>query len=242
MKRNNMRSIVIICLAISWGSMVAAQEVTSPKTSVMDAKQIDVRDSEGKQLQFEEWSKLVISGKYELKVNQAGNGGTLSKVPDSLYKKKMMSLPYPVESSSFVTGTEPESFTARTIAGKKVDLGRLKGKVVVLNFWFVNCPPCRQEIPELNQLTREFANKEVVFLGIALDDQSQLEEFIKSIPFDYQLIASGSSITSQYGIRAYPTHAVLGKDGKVVFQTKGLGPTTLFWLKESIEKALATPY
>lgn len=241
MKRNNMRSIVIICLAISWGSMVAAQEVTSPKTSVMDAKQIDVRDSEGKQLQFEEWSKLVISGKYELKVNQAGNGGTLSKVPDSLYKKKMMSLPYPVESSSFVTGTEPESFTARTIAGKKVDLGRLKGKVVVLNFWFVNCPPCRQEIPELNQLTREFANKEVVFLGIALDDQSQLEEFIKSIPFDYQLIASGSSITSQYGIRAYPTHAVLGKDGKVVFQTKGLGPTTLFWLKESIEKALATP-
>lgn len=241
MKRNNMRSIVIICLAISWGSMVAAQEVTSPKTSVMDAKQIDVRDSEGKQLQFEEWSKLVISGKYELKVNQAGNGGTLSKVPDSLYKKKMMSLPYPVESSSFVTGTEPESFSARTIAGKKVDLGRLKGKVVVLNFWFVNCPPCRQEIPELNQLTREFANKEVVFLGIALDDQSQLEEFIKSIPFDYQLIASGSSITSQYGIRAYPTHAVLGKDGKVVFQTKGLGPTTLFWLKESIEKALATP-
>lgn len=241
MKRNNMRSIVIICLAISWGSMVAAQEVTSPKTSVMDAKQIDVRDSEGKQLQFEEWSKLVISGKYELKVNQAGNGGTLSKVPDSLYKKKMMSLPYPVESSSFVTGTEPESFSARTIAGKKVDLGRLKGKVVVLNFWFVNCPPCRQEIPELNQITREFANKEVVFLGIALDDQSQLEEFIKSIPFDYQLIASGSSITSQYGIRAYPTHAVLGKDGKVVFQTKGLGPTTLFWLKESIEKALATP-
>lgn len=241
MKRNNMRSILLIGIAISWGSMVAAQEVITPKTSVLDAKQIDVRDSAGKQMQFEDWSKLVISGKYELKVNQAGNGGMLLKVPDSLYKKKMMSLPYPVESSSFVTGTEPESFSARTIAGKKIDLGRLKGKVVVLNFWFVNCPPCRQEIPELNQLTREFANKEVVFLGIALDDQSQLEQFIKSIPFDYQLIASGSSITSQYGIRAYPTHAVLGKDGKVVFQTKGLGPTTLFWLKESIEKALGTP-
>lgn len=236
-----MRSLLLFGLAISWGLMVTAQEVTSPKTSVLDAKQLDVRDAEGKQLQFEEWSKLVVSGKYELKVNQAGNGGMLLKVPDSLYRKKMMSLPYPVESSSFVTGVEPASFTARTIWGKKIDLGRLKGKVVVLNFWFVNCPPCRQEIPELNRLTREFANKEVVFLGIALDDQAQLEEFIKGMPFDYQLIASGSSITSQYGIRAYPTHAVLGKDGKVVFQTKGLGPTTLFWLKESIEKALGTP-
>jgi peroxiredoxin len=241
MKTIKMRSIIIILLAISWVAVGIAQEATSPKTSVLDAKQIDVRDSSGKQMKFEEWSRLVVSGKYELKVNQAGNGGTLQKVPDSLYKKKMMSMPYPGESSSFVTGTVPESFSTRTIAGKKVDLGRLKGKVVVLNFWFVNCPPCRQEIPELNQLTREFANKEVVFLGIALDDQAQLEEFIKGIPFDYQLIASGSSIASQYGVRAYPTHAVLGKDGKVVFQTKGLGPTTLFWLKESIEKALVTP-
>jgi len=73
MKTNKMRSVIILLLAISWVLVGTAQEVTSPKTSVLDAKQIDVRDSTGKQLQFEEWSRLVISGKYELKVNQAGN-------------------------------------------------------------------------------------------------------------------------------------------------------------------------
>jgi thiol-disulfide isomerase/thioredoxin len=122
-----------------------------------------------------------------------------------------------------------------------MDLAKLKGKVVVLNFWFINCPPCRQEMPELNQLTRNFSGAEVVFIGIALDDQTQLEQFLKQTPFDYQQIASGSAIAAQYGIKGYPTHAVLDRAGKVVFQTMGLGPNTLVELRSSIEKALAAP-
>lgn len=226
--------LLFFCLALQ----TAAQEKLNPKVSVLDVEQLDVRDSSGKKYQFTEWMPLVQSGKYELKVNATGTTGMLTQLPDSLYKKRMAAQPPPSESNSFKTGTVPASFTAKTMAGKRMDLAKLRGKVVVLNFWFIDCPPCRQEIPELNRLTREFAGKEVIFLGIALDDQSRLEEFLKGKPFDYQQIPSGSAIADQYGVRGYPTHAVLDKDGKVVFQTMGLGPNTLFELRNSIEKAL----
>jgi thiol-disulfide isomerase/thioredoxin len=151
----------------------------------------------------------------------------------------MKATPKPGESKSFVTGTFPANFKEKTIRGNRIELDKLKGKVVVLNFWFVGCPPCRMEIPELNELTKEFAGREVVFVGVALDEKAAVEEFLVSTPFDYQQIASGRAIATQYGIKGYPTHAVLDKTGKVVFQTMGLAPNTLFWLGQSIEEALA---
>ena len=45
-------------------------------------------------------------------------------------------------------------FTLKDLTGKKWRLSQLKGKTVVLNFWFTTCPPCIQEIPDLNELTR----------------------------------------------------------------------------------------
>lgn len=236
-----MRSFLLLTILMGWCLAPEAQEKSPPKMPVVEVEQLEVRDSSGKKYTMDEWTALLLSGKYDLRLDESKRGAILQKIPDSLYKAKMLSLPPPGESNSFVTGTEPESFSARTMAGKKVELSRLKGKVVVLNFWFVNCPPCRQEIPDLNQLTRDFAGQEVIFLGIARDDQSQLEQFLKETPFDYQQIASGSAIAAQYGIKGYPTHAVLGKDGKVVFQTMGLGPGTLFRLRNSIESALASP-
>ena len=236
-----MRSYFFILLFFCLVMQTTAQEKLNPKVSVLDVERLDVRDSTGKKYQVNEWIPLIQSGKYDLKLNAAGTEGLLTQLPDSIYKKRILTKPFPAESNSFVVGTVPTSFSVKTMAGKKMDLAKLKGKVVVLNFWFINCPPCRQEMPDLNQLTRDFSGAEVVFLGIALDDQPQLEQFLKQTPFDYQQIASGSAIASQYGIKGYPTHAVLDRAGKVVFQTTGLGPNTLVELRNSIEKALSAP-
>ena len=52
-----------------------------------------------------------------------------------------------------------------TIDGEKYDTTSLKGKVVVLNFWFVDCPPCRKEIPELNKLVKKYDKKRHCFFS-----------------------------------------------------------------------------
>src|SRR5262249_20333011 len=48
------------------------------------------------------------------------------------------------------------AFNVTSLDGQKLDLSALKGKVVVLNFWFIDCPPCQAEMPSLNTLVSEF--------------------------------------------------------------------------------------
>lgn len=216
---------------------VFAQESAPPKQGI-DLEKLEVRDSAGRLLKMDEWLPMNASGKYDLKFISETQA-RITKLSAEAYLEKMKTSPKPGESKSFVNGTFPTNFKEKTIRGNRIELDKLKGKVVVLNFWFVGCPPCRMEIPELNELTKDFAGKEVVFLGIALDGQSAVEQFIMNTPFDYQQIASGQSIANQYGVKGYPTHAVIDKSGKVIFQTVGLAQNTIYWLHQSIQQALA---
>lgn len=59
-------------------------------------------------------------------------------------------------------------FEIKDLTGKTVHLEALKGKVVVLNFWFVECKPCVSEIPELNELVFDFQKEDIVFMALAL--------------------------------------------------------------------------
>jgi thiol-disulfide isomerase/thioredoxin len=218
---------------------VFAQESAPPKQPVIDLEKLEVRDSAGRLLKMDEWLPMNASGKYDLTFNPEYTRASITKLSGEAYLQKMKAIPKPGESKSFVTGTFPTNFKEKTIRGNRIELDKLKGKVVVLNFWFVGCPPCRMEIPELNELTKEFAGKEVVFVGVALDEKADVEEFLVSTPFEYQQIASGQSIANQYGVKGYPTHAVMDKSGKVVFQTVGLAQNTIYWLHQSIQQALA---
>src|SRR6185295_19088098 len=71
------------------------------------------------------------------------------------------------------------TFSALNMDGKKVDLADLKGKVVAINLWFVNCPNCIEEITLLNQLVDSYKdNKDVVFLGLAASKKALLQQFL----------------------------------------------------------------
>jgi hypothetical protein len=97
------------------------------------------------------------------------------------------------------------------------------------------------EIPDLNQLVDSFtatAADKVVFLAIALDDKASLEQFLKRVPFRYNIIDNGKFIAQQYGIQGFPTHVVVDASGKVYFHTVGLAPNTVYWLKRSVKELL----
>jgi peroxiredoxin len=132
------------------------------------------------------------------------------------------------------------SFKTRDINGNKIDLKALEGKIVVLNFWFVNCSPCRMEIPDLNKMVDSFkTNNKIVFIAIALDDRSILKSFLEKTPFNYNIIDGGKFIADKYGIRSYPTHVVIDTEGKVYFHTSGLSTNTVYWLSKTIKELLS---
>jgi thiol-disulfide isomerase/thioredoxin len=202
---------------------------------------LTVKDSTGMIYPTIIWQKLLQSGKYTLKSGPEKTTVFLVALTDEQYAEKMAKIPKPGESRFFTTGAGIAAFSEKDINGVKFSLKDLKaaGKVVVLNFWFVNCPPCRQEIPQLNELVSFYKDKpDVVFIAVALDDKYAIEEFTKGQPFNYHIIDNARYIALKYGITLYPTHAVLNKEGKVIFHTSGLALNTVDWVKKSIEAAL----
>ena len=112
-------------------------------------------------------------------------------------------------------------FEVKTLEGKALKLSSLKGKVVVLNFWFVGCAPCRVEMPGLNMLTEEFKDEDVVFIAFALDNAEALQEFLKEKDFTYQIVPDAGKIVSLYGVKVYPTHVLINKRGEIEFTLTG---------------------
>lgn len=162
--------------------------------------------------------------------------------PPSDYKKVTMKelqtelsgVPEPTISN----GTEAPNFIAKDLLGKMVDLNDLKGKVILLNFWFINCPPCRMEMPDLNELKNEYKDQDVEFIGITFDQPNQINQFLKKTPFEFQIIPNAQPIIDDYQIGGFPTSIVIGRDGKVVDSKMGGSFNIKDELKVFIEKAL----
>lgn len=131
-------------------------------------------------------------------------------------------------------GTKATDFNLKDLKGKTHLLSELKGKVVVLNFWFVECKPCIMEMPELNQLVEEFKEKNIVFLAIALNDKKQLKKFLKTTDFNYKVVANGQTSADSYGVKGFPTNVIIDQNGIIHYVSTGIGPNN----KENLQKAI----
>ena len=104
--------------------------------------------------------------------------------------------------------------------GKPQPLSQWQGKIVVLNFWATWCPPCREEMPELSELHTEYQDKNVVVLGVALDEIGLIKEFDDENNISYPLLAAediGSQLAFNLGNdkSALPFTVIIKPDGTI---------------------------
>lgn len=117
-------------------------------------------------------------------------------------------------------------YTFNTPEGGSLDLGALKGKVVVLNFWATWCPPCIEEMPELNSLYPELKAQNIEMIGIAIDSPSNVAEFLGKNKIDYPVVLAGMTGTelgkalgnTQGGL---PYTVILSADGQQILTKAG---------------------
>lgn len=99
-------------------------------------------------------------------------------------------------------------------------LNQWQGKTIVLNFWATWCPPCREEMPELSALNTEYQDKNVIVIGIALDDVKLIKTFTEEHQISYPLLAAedtGANLAFQLGNNksALPYTVIIKPDGTI---------------------------
>jgi peroxiredoxin len=142
------------------------------------------------------------------------------------------------EERSALIGIPMPSFEVTDIKGKVIQSSALKGKVIVLNFWFVECKPCVMEIPELNEISKMFKKDEVVFLGLATNQKKQLKKYLKTTPFDYKIVPESQQTAQLFNVSGYPTNIIINQEGIIQYVSLGVGPNNKERLTEEIKKLL----
>ena len=140
-------------------------------------------------------------------------------------------------------------FTLPALDDSSYTLSKMAGKVVLINFWATWCGPCRMEIPEFNELQKNYHEKGLEILGISVsDNKKQLKNFTKSFSVDYPLLYGSAKemnkIMRDYdGVYAVPSSFLIGKNGNIIWKypgavLKNYDPQTFADLVYKIEKAL----
>ena len=123
------------------------------------------------------------------------------------------------------TSRQPESaadFKIDLLSGGELSLSDLRGKVVVLNFWGSWCPPCRAEMPAFESIYREYQDKGVVFVGVAVSDvEDEAREFAERVGVTYPLGLDSGRIAATYRITAMPTTYFIDQDGRISKRIQG---------------------
>ena len=215
------------------------QDIDQSQPLMLDGISIPVYSDKSILIQGEEFNKTMMSGDYipepYIDSNKVVQAFVLRKATNE-EKKQMMQFEDSQQNSSDLIGKEAFPFSATDISGNNYSLDELKGKVIVINFWFVECKPCVMEMPELNKLVEKYKNKEVIFLGFANNDQPKIEKFLKTKSFNYNIIANNSELVKLYNVVSFPTHIIIDKNSKVAFRVSGLGPTTIDDIDKLIEE------
>jgi peroxiredoxin len=212
-------------------------DIDPSKPIMLDGVSIPVYSEDMKRLKGDSFMKVMMSADYipEPYIDSTKTVKLfLLRKATELEKSQMMQFQQEGPKSNAMVGKPAIPFSVTDISGNAYTLESLKGKVVVINFWFVECKPCVMEIPELNKLVEKYKGKDIVFLGIATNDKAKLQKFLEKQPFNYNIISDGSKTAGDYQVTAFPTHIIIDKNSTVAFTTTGLGPTTM----DDIEKLL----
>lgn len=220
--------------------LISYSKLSAQSQYRLDKNTIVIDSISGKVYAFEEWQKLNYTGHYMMKrISKAPtNAFYLVKFSDEeIVRLDSLALSKkPQESNSFTTNNEFRNFNEKDINGNKWNLKNLKGKIVVLYFWTINCSPCVREIAELNKVVENYKNDEnIVFISFCLDYKSDIVDFLKTNPFNYKIIDDCNRLFQTYGVTTYPTRVVLDKEGIIKFHTTWFGRGTVPWLVKTID-------
>ena len=117
-----------------------------------------------------------------------------------------------------------QEFTLNSVDNNTVSLSDYHGKVVLLNFFATWCPPCREELPSVQKLSKQLAGKKFAVVAVAIDrdDPGGIASFVKNNKYTFTVLTdSDNSVANKYGVSAVPTVLLIDRKGNIANRIVG---------------------
>ena len=170
---------------------------------------------------------------------------TSPDAPPAIADAKDPNAPKPQRPAEQMAGKPAPVFSLTTVEGKPVNNDTLKDAITVLDFWAPNCGFCKKQLPMLENVRKEFADKGVRFVAVNETMRQQFEldkvkEVLSGTGFTGELaIDNANTVGGVFQANSYPTLVVLGKSGKVEAVTAGAVADFESRLKGQLESLIA---
>jgi len=135
-------------------------------------------------------------------------------------------------------GKPAPAFAGENLRGEKVDLGSLKGKVVLLDFWATWCPPCVASMPHLQKIQDDLGSRGLIVLGVNQEpgEEEKVRRFLQRRSLTFPSIVDRGNIHVTYGVYSFPTTFVIDRQG--IIRATFRGPASEESLVKAIEPVL----
>lgn len=180
----------------------------------LDDTSIIYKDVYGKIMSRDSLTSFVSKGSFSIKKTELGNGKTeiilFRKTQEENEKETKLETE---KMRKWINHSFP-AFEIKNISGASVKNKDLQGKITVVNFWFTACQPCIREMPDLNNLVKQYQDS-VNFIAFTFNETQAVKTFLQKYHFDYMQLPGAEQLIKTLEISNYPTHMVLDKNGKI---------------------------
>jgi peroxiredoxin len=154
----------------------------------------------------------------------------------------VLALAVPLPASAMIRKGDPAPpFKVVSTSGQSITLANYKGYVLVMDFFATWCPPCREAIPHLIELSSKYNKQGLQVLGLSADEDGEkvVREFVAEKRITYPVALAGESLMTDYGLRSIPTMYVINKKGIIVEKYMGYNDEMAKSMEVLIKKLLA---
>ena len=117
-------------------------------------------------------------------------------------------------------GEPAADFSVTLFNGEEFRLSEQRGQVVIVNFWYPSCPPCRDEMPALQQVWEQYQGRNVRLLGLfvpqGFDTEDDARQFVDELGLTFDFATdTRAQIAQQYAVQYFPTTYFIDQAGRV---------------------------
>ncbi len=121
--------------------------------------------------------------------------------------------------------------------GNDLMLGDFKNKVVLLNFWATWCPPCRAELPAMQDLYDDYGDR-ISFVLVSSEDAGKLKNFLDESGYTLPVYTQQSPLPAAFRVSSIPTTFLISRQGEIVVDKNGAADWNSKGFREQLDKLI----